>query len=388
MARPVALAGLPLLEDLGDVAGKRVLVRTDFNVPLKDVDGRVVVADDFRIRAAVPTLSWLIDRGATVVCASHLGRPDGKKDERYSMDPVARHVRSLLPGVEVLENLRFNAGETANDAAFTASLVEGFDLYVNDAFGVSHRAHASLVGPPTVLPSAAGRLVQHEVETLGGLLSEPKKPFVAIVGGAKVADKLGVLKALAKVADSIIVGGGMAFTFLGAQGRSIGGSLFDASHLDDCAALLGGHAEILLPTDIVALSPGSSFGPGETSGDVDTFTGDLPEGWVGLDIGAQSAASFASVIANAGTVLWNGPMGAFEDERFALGTRAVGAAVASCGGNSVVGGGDSCRAIEEMGLVDQISFMSTGGGASLEFLEFGDLPGLAALRHAPNAPRS
>jgi hypothetical protein len=205
---------------------------------------------------------------------------------------------------------------------------------------------------------------------------------------AKVADKLGVLKALAKVADSIIVGGGMAFTFLGAQGRSIGGSLFDASRLDDCAALLGGHAKILLPTDIVALSPGSSFGPGETSGDVNTFTGDLPEGWVGLDIGAQSAASFASVIANAGTVLWNGPMGAFEDERFALGTRAVGAAVASCGGNSVVGGGDSCRAIEEMGLVDQISFMSTGGGASLEFLEFGDLPGLAALRHAPNAPRS
>jgi len=388
MARPVALAGLPLLEDLGDVAGKRVLVRTDFNVPLKDVDGRVEVADDFRIRSAVPTLSWLMDRGATVVCASHLGRPDGKTDERYSMDPVARHVRSLLPGVEVLENLRFNAGETTNDAAFAASLVKGFDAYVNDAFGVSHRAHASLVGPPSVLPSAAGRLVQHEVETLGGLLSEPKKPFVAIVGGAKVADKLGVLKALAKVADSIIVGGGMAFTFLGAQGRSIGGSLFDASHLDDCAGLLSGDAEILLPTDIVALSPGSSFGPGETSGDVDTFTGDLPEGWVGLDIGSQSATSFASVIADAGTVLWNGPMGAFEDERFALGTRAIGSAVASCAGNSVVGGGDSCRAIEEMGLVDQISFMSTGGGASLEFLEFGDLPGLAALRHAPNAPRS
>ena len=388
MSRPAALNGLPLLEDLGDLQGKRVLVRTDFNVPLKPgVDGPVV-ADDFRIRAALPTLRWLMDHGATVVCISHLGRPDGEPDARYSMEPVAQHLAALLPGVEVRENLRFHAGETANDPAFVEELVEGFDAYVNDAFGVSHRAHASVVGPPGLLPSAAGRLVETEVEALGGLLAEPVRPFVAIVGGAKVADKLGVLKSLSKVADSIIVGGGMAFTFLAAQGRAIGGSLFDATRVADCSELLAHGAEILLPTDVIALSPGSTFGPGETSGDVQTFEGDLPDGWVGLDVGPQSASRFALAIDSAGTVLWNGPMGAFEDARFAAGTRAVGSAVASSTGSSVVGGGDSCRAIEEMGLVDQISFMSTGGGASLEFLEFGDLPALQALRNAPNAPRS
>ena len=388
MARPAALNGLPLLEDLGDIRGKRVLVRTDFNVPLKaGVDGPVV-ADDFRIRAALPTLQWLVDQGATVVCASHLGRPEGVPDARYSMDPVARHLATLIPGVEVRENLRFDAGETQNDPSFVAQLVKGFDAYVNDAFGVSHRAHASVVGPPTVLPSAAGRLVENEVLTLGGLLSEPVRPFVAIVGGAKVADKLGVLQALSKVADSIIVGGGMAFTFLAAQGRAIGGSLFDPSRVADCLELLAHGAEILLPSDVVALSPGSSFGPGETAGEVQTFDGDIPEGWIGLDVGPESAARFAETIDGAGTVLWNGPMGAFEDGRFAAGTEAVGKAVAACNGSSVVGGGDSCRAIEEMGLVDQISFMSTGGGASLEFLEFGDLPALEALRRADNAPRS
>jgi phosphoglycerate kinase len=388
MSRPAALTGLPLLEDLGDLRGKRVLVRTDFNVPLKEGPDGLVVADDFRIRAALPTLRWLQEQGATVVCASHLGRPDGTPDSRYSMEPVSRHLAELLPGVEVVENLRFDAGETANDGAFVANLVDGFDAYVNDAFGVSHRAHGSVVGPPAVLPSAAGRLVEHEVLTLGGLLGDPARPFVAIVGGAKVADKLGVLKALSKVADSIIVGGGMAFTFLAAQGRAIGGSLFDASRVEDCGVLLEHGAEILLPSDVVALSPGASFGAGETDGEVQTFEGDIPDGWVGLDIGPNSAHRFAEVISAAGTVLWNGPMGAFEDARFAAGTQGVGAAVAACEGSSVVGGGDSCRAIEEMGLVDQISFMSTGGGASLEFLEFGDLPALAALRSAKNAPRS
>ena len=388
MSRPAALDGLPLLEDLGDLRGKRVLVRTDFNVPLKDGPDGPIVADDFRIRASLPTLTWLIDRGATVVCASHLGRPDGAPDPRYSMAPVAQRLAALLPEVEVMENLRFNPGETANDPAFVAQIINGFDAYVNDAFGVSHRSHASIVGPPSVLPSAAGRLVENEVETLGGLLSEPQRPFVAIVGGAKVADKLGVLVALSKVADSIIVGGGMAFTFLAARGRAIGGSLFDPTRMEECAALLSGQAEILLPTDIVALSPGAPFGAGETSGEVLTSDADLPEGWVGLDVGPQSASRFSSAIASAGTVLWNGPMGAFEDERFAAGTRAVGAAVAACAGTSVVGGGDSWRAIDEMGLADAVSFMSTGGGASLEFLEFGDLPALAALRNAQNAPRS
>jgi phosphoglycerate kinase len=388
MARPAALEGLPLLEDLGDVKGKRVLVRTDFNVPLKQGPNGPEVADDFRIRSALPTLRWLTERGAIVVCASHLGRPDGVPDPQYSMAPVAAHLSSLLPGVEVLENLRFSKGETSNDPAFVADLIEGFDAYVNDAFGVSHRSHASVVGPPSVLPSAAGRLVEREVETLGGLLGKPSRPFVAIVGGAKVADKLGVLQALAKVADSIIVGGGMAFTFLAAQERSIGGSLFDPTRVNDCLALLDGDAAIVLPSDIVALSPGASFGPGEIGGEVATFEGDLPDGWVGLDVGPASSARFSEVIKTAGTVLWNGPMGAFEDDRFAAGTSAVGHAVADCAGESVIGGGDSCRAIEEMGLSESVSFMSTGGGASLEFIEFGDLPALVALRHAVNAPRS
>ena len=386
--RPEALKGLPLLEDLGDVRGKRVLVRTDFNVPLAGEGAQRTVADDFRIRSALPTLRWLAEHGATVVCCSHLGRPDGAVDAAFSMDPVAAHLATLLPGVEVMENLRFNPGETANSPEFAASLIDGFDCYVNDAFGVSHRAHASVVGPPAVLPSAAGRLVEREVETLGGLLGNPARPFVAIVGGAKVADKLGVLKALAKVADEIIVGGGMAFTFLAAQGHEVGGSLLDPTRFDDCLELLAGPAKIILPVDVVALSPGATFGPGAVDGEVETFDTELPEGWMGLDIGPRSAAMFSEIISTAGTVLWNGPMGVFEDERFAAGTRRVGRAVAAADGVSVVGGGDSCRAIDELGLADQISFMSTGGGASLELLEFGDLPGLAALRAAPNAPRS
>lgn len=386
--RSQALRGLPLLEDLGDVDGKKVLVRTDFNVPLAVSGDRRVVADDFRIRSALPTLRWLVDHGATVVCCSHLGRPDGEVDPAYSMEPVAEHLATLLPGVEVMENLRFNAGETRNDPTYAHTLIDDFDCYVNDAFGVCHRSHASVVGPPAVLPSAAGRLVEREVETLGGLLGEPASPFVAIVGGAKVADKLGVLQALAKVADTIIVGGGMAFTFLAAQGHDVGGSLLDPSRFAACLELLEGPVEILLPSDVVALSPGSSFGPGSSDGEVETFGVDLPDGWMGLDIGPQSADRFAAAIARAGTVLWNGPMGVFEDERFAAGTRRLGLAVAASEGVSIVGGGDSCRAVEELDVADSISFMSTGGGASLELLEFGDLPGLAALRAAPNAPRS
>lgn len=387
-ARPEALAGLPLLEDLGDVANKRVLVRTDFNVPLSGDCEHRSVADDFRIRAALPTLRWLVERGASVVCCSHLGRPDGAIDAAYSLAPVAEHLSSLLPGVEVMENLRFDPGETANSPSFAASLIDSFDCYVNDAFGVCHRSHASIVGPPAVLPSAAGRLVEREVASLGGLLNEPARPFVAIVGGAKVADKLGVLKALAKIADEIIVGGGMAFTFLAAQGHEVGGSLLDASRFDECRELMAGAASIVLPEDVVALSPGAPFGPGEREGEVRTFGTDVPEGWIGLDIGPKSAARFSKIIAAAGTILWNGPMGVFEDERFAEGTRQVGRAVAATSGVSVVGGGDSCRAIDELGLADEINFMSTGGGASLELLEFGDLPGLAALRAAPNAPRN
>jgi phosphoglycerate kinase len=386
--RPAALRGLPLLEDLGDLQGRRVLVRADFNVPMRDGPEGRAIADDLRIRSTAPTLQWLVEQGASVVCCSHMGRPGGQVDPRLSLAPVAQRVAELVPGVEVMENLRFDPRETSNDPTFVAELIEGFDAYVNDAFGASHRSHASVVGPPAFLPSAAGRLLAREVEVLGGLLLDPTRPFVAIVGGAKVADKLGVLEALSTKAETIIVGGGMAFTFLVAQGRAIGGSMLDESKIDECRRLLEGPAEILLPSDVVALEPGASFGPGETSGDVRTFDGDLDDGWLGLDIGPVSAARFAAAIAEAGTVLWNGPMGVFEDGRFASGTRLVAEAVAATSGTSVVGGGDSARAVDELGLGDKIDFLSTGGGASLEFLELGDLPALDALRSARNAPRS
>jgi phosphoglycerate kinase len=363
-----------------------VLVRADFNVPIIDSPKGCRIADEMRIVSTLPTLRWLQERGATVVCCSHLGRPTDGFDEHLSLMPIAKRLEVLAPGVEVLENLRFDPREVEGDPTFVAELIEGFDAYVNDAFGASHRSHASMIGPPKFLPSAAGRLVAREVEVLGGMLTEPARPFVAIVGGAKVADKLGVLDALSTKADVIIVGGGMAFTFLAAQGRSVGGSMVDGSKLDACRKLLKGPAEILLPSDIIALEPGAPFGAGQRTGAVRTFDGDLDEGWVGLDVGPASAARFAEAIARAGTVLWNGPMGVFEDGRFAEGTRVVGLAVASCAGKSVVGGGDSARAVEELCLVDQIDFVSTGGGASLEFLEYGDLPALAALRGASNAP--
>jgi len=385
--RAAALHGLPLLEDLGELEGRWVLVRADFNVPMAEGPSGRVIADEMRIRESVPTLQWLLERGATVVCCSHLGRPKDGFEERLSMAPIAARVAELAPGVEVMENLRFDPREVSNDPTFVAELIKGFDAYVNDAFGASHRSHASTVGPPAFLPSAAGRLLEREVEVLGGLLLHPARPFVAIVGGAKVADKLGVLQALSTKADTIVVGGGMAYTFLAAMGRRVGGSMLDLSRIDECRAIIDGQATILLPSDVVALEPGATFGSGATDGEVRTYEGDLDEGWVGLDIGPRSAAAFAEVIAEAGTVLWNGPMGVFEDSRFSLGTQVVGEAVATTHGTSVVGGGDSARAIEEMGLAAKIDYISTGGGASLEYLEFGDLPALEALRHAPNAPR-
>ncbi len=387
----VPRARLPLLGDLPDLEGKRVLVRVDFNVPLHiGIDGRATVADDFRITAALPTLRWLLDRGAEVVAISHLGRPAETRDPRWEMDPVRERLTALCPGVELGDNLRFNPGEKSNDPAFVASLIEGFDAYVNEAFGVAHRAHASIVGPPRFLPSAAGLRLAREVEVLGGILEHPARPFVAVVGGAKVGDKIEVLNALATKVDTLVVGGGMAFTFLAAQGRRVGSSLFDPSHLTDCRALLDSGLEIYLPTDIRALEPGGTFGREGIGprGGVKVIEGDLPDGWTGLDIGPDSAAAFADVVRQAGTVLWNGPLGAFEDARFAGGTRVVAQAVAECEGFSVVGGGDSASALEGLGLCDQVSFLSTGGGASLAFIERGgDLPALEALRHAPNAPR-
>jgi phosphoglycerate kinase len=386
------LHGLPLLEDLADLDGRRVLVRVDFNVPLHiGIDGRATVADDFRITAAVPTLRWLQDQGAEVVAVSHLGRPDNQPDPRWEMDPVRERLATICPGVELGENLRFDPGEKANDPAFVASLIEGFDAYVNEAFGVAHRRHASIVGPPQFLPSAAGLRLAKEVEVLGGILAHPARPFVAVVGGAKVADKLEVLKVLATKVDTLVVGGGMAFTFLAARGQAVGNSLLDVAHIEDCRELLDSGVEILLPTDIRALEPGGTFGPRAGGigprGGVKIIEGDLPDGWTGLDIGPESAAAFAEVVHQAGTVLWNGPLGAFEDKRFAGGTRVVAQAVADAPGFSVVGGGDSASALEELGLSAQVGFLSTGGGASLTFIECGgDLPALDALRHAPNAP--
>jgi phosphoglycerate kinase len=386
------LHGLPLLEDLPDIEGRRVLVRVDFNVPLHiGIDGRATVADDFRITAALPTLHRLLDRGAEVVACSHLGRPAATRDPRWEMDPVRERLSALCPGIELGENLRFFAGEKANDPEFVAALIEGFDAYVNEAFGVAHRRHASIVGPPQFLPSAAGLRLAREVEVLGGILACPARPFVAVVGGAKVADKIEVLKALAPKVDTLIVGGGMAFTFLAAQGHHVGSSLLDSDHIADCRALLDSGLDIRLPTDIRALEPGGTFGRQSGGigprGGVKVIERDLPDGWTGLDIGPESAAAFAAAIRPAGTVLWNGPMGAFEDQRFAAGTREVAEAVAQCEGFSVVGGGDSASALDELHLCETVDFLSTGGGASLAFIERGgDLPALEALRHAPNAP--
>lgn len=382
-------AGLPLLEDLPDVGGRRVLVRVDFNVPLgHGPGGEVTVEDDFRIRAALPTLSWLADRGAEITACTHLGRPKGGVDPRFELSPVRARLAELAPGVALLENLRFDPGEVANDPGFVDRLVAGFDAYVNDAFGASHRSHASIVGPPTRLPSAAGRLLAREVGTLGGLLVGPDRPFVAVVGGSKVGEKLGVLRALLDGVDSLVVGGGMAFTFLAAQGHNVGASLLDAGRIDSCAKLLDEAGDrIILPTDIVALAPGGTLGEGAGGGgEVKMIGVDIPRGWRGLDIGPESAGTFADVVMPAATVFWNGPMGAFEDERFAAGTRTMARAVADAKGFSIVGGGDSVSALEHLGLAGRVGFVSTGGGATLELLEHKDLPGLEALRHASNAP--
>ena len=364
---------LPVLEDLLPLAAKRVLVRADFNVPLAEEDGRWVVADDFRIRAAVPTLEFLLEAGAEVTVVTHLGRPGGHYEQRYDLAPVRARLDQLCPGVTLGENLRFDPGEEANDPRFVRALCAGQDAFVNDAFGVSHRAHASIVGPPQLLPSAAGRNLAREVEVLSALLFDPARPFVAVLGGAKVADKLGVLRALAQRVDTLVIGGGMSYTFLAASGRAIGDSLFDPEHLEDCRALLGGPTEIVLPDDIVALL-------GED--DVRVVT-EVPAGAKGLDIGPRSAARFAEAIADAKSVLWNGPMGVFEDPRFVAGTRAVAEALAHSNAFTVVGGGDSAAAIDSFGLEHDVDFVSTGGGASLEFIEYGDLPGIEALRRQP-----
>ncbi len=378
---PLELRRLARLEDLPPVSGRRVLVRADLNAPLRETGtGGYEVSDDFRLRACVPTLTWLVERGAHVSVCCHLGRPRGKVDLRYSMTPVRERMATLAPGVEVMENLRFDPGEEANDPEFVRRLVEGFDYYVNDAFGACHRRHASIVGPPLLLPSVAGRLLEREVEALSRLLINPQRPFVAVLGGAKVADKLGLLTSLSQKVDQLFLGGAMCFTFLAALGHDVGASPSEPAFFDEARALLSRY-ELQLPEDIVALSPDGSFALGKPpSGTVRTFGIDLLPGWRGADIGPATRASFGEVIARAGTVLWNGPMGVFEDPRFGEGTRSVAQAVASSQGFSVVGGGETAAAVHAFHLEQGIDHVSSGGGATLELIEKGDLPGLAALR--------
>jgi phosphoglycerate kinase len=365
------------LDDL-DVEGKRVLVRVDFNVPLDDEGA---ITDDARIRAALPTLHELRGKGAKLVLLSHLGRPKGP-DPKLSLRPVAGHLSELLgepvafddPEAEValMENVRFNEGETDNDEELAARYAALADVYVNDAFGSAHRAHASTEGVAHLLPHAAGRLLEREVTTIRGILDDPERPLVAIVGGAKVTDKIGVLDAFLETADTVLIGGAMCFPFFKAQGHDVGDSLCEEEGIEPAKRALESD-KLMLPVD---LELGREF-----SADTETKAAerDVPDGWMGLDIGPRTAQKYAAVIGGAGTVFWNGPMGAFELEPFAAGTRAVAEAVAKAKGTTVVGGGDSAAALAQFGLDDDVDHLSTGGGASLELIEGKALPGVEAL---------
>jgi phosphoglycerate kinase len=373
------------LDDL-DVEGKRVLVRVDFNVPLDH--GRIT--DDARIQGALPTLRELREKGAAqLVLLAHLGRPKNREPE-FSLKPAADRLAELLetevalapnlddvPDVDVvmIENVRYEPGETKNDGDLAKRYAALADVYVNDAFGAAHRAHASTEAVAHLLPSAAGRLLEREVATLTKILEDPKRPLVAVVGGAKVTDKLGVLDAFLERADSVLIGGAMCFPFFAAQGHDVGDSKCEDEGIEPAQrTLAGGGDKLELPTDLVA---GRAF---EADTEVRELDGvDVPDGWMGLDIGRDSAEAYAAVIADAGTVFWNGPMGAFELEPFAAGTRRVAEAMADCEGTTVVGGGDSAAALKEFGLADRVDHLSTGGGASLELIEGKALPGVEAL---------
>ncbi|MGZ4268130.1 MAG: phosphoglycerate kinase [Solirubrobacteraceae bacterium] len=374
------------LDDL-DVAGRRVFLRVDFNVPLDDARH---ITDDARIRAALPTIQALRERGAEqIVLAAHLGRPKDR-DPKLSLAPVAAHLGDLLgtdvtlaptlddvPGGQLvmIENVRYEPGETKNDPELARRYAALADVYVDDAFGAAHRAHASTVGVAELLPHAAGLLLQREVETLTGILENPARPLVAIVGGAKVTDKIGVLEAFLQRADAILIGGAMCFPFFKAQGHGVGESLCEEEGIEPARRVLEhGGDKLHLPADLVA---GRAF---STDTEVKPIDGvDVPDGWMGLDVGPKTSAAYAGVIAGAGSVFWNGPMGAFELAPFAAGTRAVAEAVAAAQGTTVVGGGDSAAALAEFGLADQVTHLSTGGGASLELIEGKTLPGVEVL---------
>lgn len=386
------------IEDI-NVKNKRVLVRVDFNVPL---DSETNITDDTRIRAALPTIKYLLDNQAKVILMSHLGRPKGEFKPEFSLRPAAKRLSQLL-GIDVimaddvigksakkaveglkegqvvlLENLRFHKEETKNDLEFAKALASFGEVYVNDAFGTAHRAHASTAGVANYLPAVAGFLIKKELEVMGKALSNPEKPFIAILGGAKVSDKIGVIENLIEKVDTLIIGGGMAYTFFKARGQEIGDSLLEADKvelaksLEEKAKAKG--VKFLLPIDNVIAR---EFKADAEHKIVDS--GSIPAGWQGLDIGPKTRELFGNEIKNAKTVVWNGPMGVFEMEAFAKGTRAIAEYMSQCDGTTIIGGGDSAAAVEQMGYADKMTHISTGGGASLEFLEGKTLPGVAAL---------
>ncbi|MGZ5306269.1 MAG: phosphoglycerate kinase [Actinomycetota bacterium] len=391
---------LRTLDGLGDLAGSRVFVRVDFNVPMHGG----AVADDMRIRATLPTLRELLDRGAALVLGSHLGRPKGQVRDDLRLAPAGARLAELLerpvntlaastPGelpddaVVLLENLRFDPGEEANDPAFAGELADLADVYVDDAFGAVHRAHASVSALPELMlasgrPAVAGRLLQREVEVLSTLLHDPARPYVAILGGAKVSDKLATINALVDRVDALLIGGAMAFTLIAADGGAIGDSPVEPERFDEVRAARARATErgipVVLPVDVVAAQEMSAGAPRET-----VAADQIPEGWTGLDVGPDTVRAFASHVAGAKTILWNGPMGVFELEPFAAGTLGVAQAIAASGAFSVVGGGDSLLAVRQAGLDGAFDHLSTGGGASLEFLEGRPLPGITILEETP-----
>ena len=387
------------VEDL-EVSGKRVLVRCDFNVPLKDG----VITSDKRIVASLPTIKYLIENNAKVILCSHLGRPKGEFKPEFSLAPVAVRLAELLGkevkmatdvvgesaqalaaslndgDVMIIENVRFHKEETKNDPEFSKKLADLADLYVNDAFGSAHRAHSSTTGVADYIPAACGYLIQKEINFIGGALANPKRPLVAILGGAKVSDKIGVITNLLDKCDTIIVGGGMAYTFMKSLGYNIGTSLLEADRVEDAKNMMetakAKGVNFLIPVDNKA---GKEYDPNTEAMIVNSD--DIPEGWMGLDIGPKTQEMFANAIKGSGTVIWNGPMGVSEWENFAQGTIAVATAVAESGAISIIGGGDSAAAVQKLGFADKMSHISTGGGASLEFLEGKELPGIVALNN-------